>query len=370
MTAPRTSSQPCSGGWIDRDRFHLTLCGLSEDKLDLGSLEALVDEIHVLGMRGFFDVSVIAPLYRLLKKSRVDVLHTHRIRPDLVGRIAGSLAGVPINISTQHYVEEWYERGEAVHRVVRSLFKRSMGLCDTIACNSAAEQGVLLQEIGEEFRGKTCVILNGLDTERYRRPPAAELAQLRRALDLPPKVRLLTIVAYLTERKGHRYLLEAIARLEPEHPDMLLLVVGDGPEEAELVRLARSFGIENSVRFLGRRADVPAIVSLCEVAVLPSLWEPFGLAALEAMAVGTPVIATRTGGLPEFIDHGRNGQLVPPGDAEALAEALGILLANPEKARAMGLAGQETVEGGFTARHLAQAYEAIYDRLVESRSRD
>jgi len=348
----------------NRQKYHVTLCGLSPGNADVTSLQGLADEIHVLGMRNFFDLSVIVPLYTLLKRSKVDVLHTHRIRPDIVGRIVGTLARIPVNISTQHYVEEWSERGTIVHRIVRALFKWTMGLCQSVACISAAEQDTLLQEIGEQHRSKTCVVHNGLDTDYFQRPPQAELAALRKALALPPRARVVTVVAYLTERKGHQYLLEAIAQLRQAFPDIVLLIVGDGPQESELVHQAEGLGITEYTRFLGNRKEIPGMLSLSEVAVLPSLWEPFGLAALEAMAVETPVVVTRTGGLPEFVTQDESGYLVPPADAQALAESITQLLANPAMSLQMGIAARNTVMQRFTARHVALAYERLYEQYL------
>lgn len=353
---------------LDRQRYRVTLCGLSTGNADLRSLQELADEIHVLGMRHFFDLSVLLPLYFLLKRLQVDVLHTHRIRPDIVGRIAGALARVPVNVSTQHYVEEWSERGAFVHRVVRGLFKLTMGLCQSVACNSSAEREVLLREIGERFRGKTCVVHNGLDIDRFSRPPQADLAALRETLALPADSRVIATVAFLTERKGHRYLLDAIAQLQPAFPNILLLLVGDGPQKDELARQAKALGIAERTRFLGKRNDVPELLALSEVAVLPSLWEPFGLAALEAMAVETPVVVTRAGGLPEFVKQGESGYLVPPADAGALAESIAQLLSDPATTRRMGQAARHSVTQQFTARHVALAYEQLYARFLANSS--
>lgn len=346
---------------MDRGRYRLTVCGLSPDDADLGALRALADDVHVLDQRRFFDPRAVVSLYALLKDSQVDVLHTHRIRPDIVGRIAGALAGIPVNISTQHYVEEWSERGPVVHRLSRALFAGTMGLCQSVACNSAAEQGAMLAQIGERYRHKTCVVHNGLDTDRFTRPAGPELTRLRESLALPAAARPISVVAYLTERKGHRYLLDAVAQLRTSVPDLVLLVVGDGPLRADLAGRAESLGIPDRVRFLGARSDIPGILALSEVAVLPSLWEPFGLAALEAMAVETPVVVTRTGGLPEFVTQGENGCLVPPADAAALAHSIGELLRDREAARRMGRAGRSTVMNRFTARHVAAAYQELYE---------
>ncbi|MCB1852733.1 MAG: glycosyltransferase [Gammaproteobacteria bacterium] len=345
---------------LDRKNYRVTLCGLSPGNADLAPLYDYADEIVVLGMRHFFDFSALVPLYRLLKRLQVDIVHTHRIRPDILGRIAGTLAQVPVNISTQHYVDEWSERGAFVYHIVRTLFRATMGFCQSVACNSAAEQEVLLQKIGESYRSRCCVIHNGLDIDRFNRPSQAGLAALREALTLPPGSRVITSVAFLTERKGHRYLLEAIAQLLPAFPDIQLLLVGDGPEKATLIGQTESLGIAHHTRFLGNRDDVPELLALSELSVLPSLWEPFGLAALEAMAVETPVVVTDVGGLPEFVTHGKEGFLVPPADARALAESMGRMLSDTAATRSMGQAARTLVTQQFSARHVAQAYEQLY----------
>jgi glycosyltransferase involved in cell wall biosynthesis len=141
-------------------------------------------------------------------------------------------------------------------------------------------------------------------------------------------------------------------------------VVGDGPQEAELVRQAEALGIAGHTRFLGNRRDIPGILALSEVAVLPSLWEPFGLAALEAMAVETPVVVTNTGGLPEFVTHGENGFLVAPADPGAIADSVSRLLADDALRRQMGASAQATVMQHFTARHVAIAYQRLYERTL------
>ena len=352
---------------LDRARYRITLCGLSPGDADRSALEALADQVHVLDMRSFWDFRTVLPLRALLRDDPVDILHTHRIRPDLIGRVAGRMAGVPVNVSTQHYVEEWKERGPAVHRVVRTLFKATMPWCRTVVCNSAAESTVLLEEIGLHYRDVLSVIHNGLDMNRFAPPARNVLDTLRNQLDLSAQARVIGIVAFLTERKGHRFLLEAMAGLRAEFPELVLLVVGDGPEDANLRAYAHSLGLDAMVRFLGKRGDVAALTRICEVSVLPSLWEPFGLAALEAMAVATPVIAANSGGLPEFIEHERNGLLVEPGNADALAQALRRLLDAPEEARRLGEAGQRTVLEGFTATHVARAYERLYEELLGKR---
>lgn len=352
---------------MDRDRFRLTLCGLSAGDADLDVLRPLADDIHVLGMQRFWNPGAAILLARLARRLDVDVMHTHRIRPDLFGRLASAMARVPVNVSTQHYVEEWSERGVFVGFLVRHLFTATMGLCHSVACNSAAERDVMLRKMGARFRERTCVIHNGLDESQFVRPDNTTLAHLREQLSIDGDARIAVSVAYLTERKGHRYLLDAMPGLLREFPGLVLLLVGDGPEQQRLQGHADALGIGGAVRFLGRRSDVPALLSLAEIAVLPSLWEPFGLAALEAMALETPVVVSRSGGLVEFVRDGETGMVVPPADAEAIGAAMSRLLRDPDEARRMGANARHHVLGGFTARHVARAYESLYDRLLEER---
>lgn len=192
---------------------------------------------------------------------------------------------------------------------------------------------------------RTHRIYNGIDLTRFG---VMDRGRLRRELGIGEDVPVVFCAGRVQPYKGMQTLVEAAALLRGEGAGRVeVAIAGDGPYLAELRRLAQARGME-SVRFLGRRTDVPALLAGATVAVVPSLWEEaFGLAVVEAMAAGVPLVATRTGGIPELVEDGRTGILVPPGDARALADALRLLLNHPSLRAALATHGQVAARRRF-----------------------
>jgi len=161
-------------------------------------------------------------------------------------------------------------------------------------------------------------------------------------------------------------LVGALVRLRDDMPDVHLEIAGDGPERARLESEVAARGLSGAVTFLGWRADIRAVMSGWDVFGLPSREEAFPIAALEAMALGLPVVASAVGGVPELVLDGQTGWLVPPGDPDALAQRLGALLLDPELRRAMGAAGRDHVRWHFSVEQMVNAIAQIYDRVLQS----
>jgi glycosyltransferase involved in cell wall biosynthesis len=173
----------------------------------------------------------------------------------------------------------------------------------------------------------------------------------------------LVTVANFDRFKGHRVLLEAIHRLLPEMSVQCVLV-GDGPDRRALEATTNAMGLAGIVRFLGCRDDVPAILRGADLCVFPSLWEPLGIAVLEAMALEKPVVACAAGGIPEIITNGEQGVLVRPNDPIALAEGIKRLLLQREWAAALGRRAREAIQGRFDVRDMASAHQQWYEELM------
>ncbi len=167
--------------------------------------------------------------------------------------------------------------------------------------------------------------------------------------------------------KGFVYLVRAVASLRVEFPNLVLEIAGSGPERAALEREAERLGLSDGVRFLGWVEELAAVLARWDVFVLPSLEEAFPIAVLEAMAAGLPVVASAVGGIPELVEDGRTGWLVPPADARLLAERLRALLLDASQRRALGEAGQARARDHFSLERMVAAIAAIYDGIVESR---
>jgi glycosyltransferase involved in cell wall biosynthesis len=222
-----------------------------------------------------------------------------------------------------------------------------------------------VQEYG---RAPTLEILNAIPTERYAPDPARRTAW-RSQHAVPRDALVFTCVAGLRPQKNHRLLLQAFAQAAPQLPDALLLLVGPpdrlDPAYAESLKaLAQELGLGQRVRFLGSRADVPDILRASDVFVLSSDYEGNPLSVLEAMAAGLPVISTAVGGVPELVQHGATGLLVPAGDACSLAEAIAQLGCDPARRAAMGNAARQTARQRFDVRVMSLAYATLYQQLL------
>jgi glycosyltransferase involved in cell wall biosynthesis len=159
-------------------------------------------------------------------------------------------------------------------------------------------------------------------------------------------------------------MLAAIPALLESFPGSCYLVAGDGPQRPTLERRARELGVEGRVRFLGARHDVPALLALADLAVLPTQADLLPTAVLEAMAAGTPVVASAVGGIPELIEHGQSGLLVPPGDPAALVAACGELLGAPERAERLAARARAVIAERFTLERQAERLAEIYTELT------
>jgi len=171
------------------------------------------------------------------------------------------------------------------------------------------------------------------------------------------------IVAALETRKGHDVLLHALARLRREGVALRCLVCGDGSRRAQLENLAQTLGIADAVRFLGEQRQVADVLAALDVFVLPSRHEGLGVAILEAMAMSLPVVASDVGGIPEIVDAGRTGVLVPCEDAAALAAAIAALDRDRERARRLGEEGRARVVAEFSMEAMAERYERLYESV-------
>ncbi|MEE8571749.1 MAG: glycosyltransferase, partial [Gemmatimonadota bacterium] len=189
--------------------------------------------------------------------------------------------------------------------------------------------------------------------------------EARRKLGLNSTGPVIGVVAYLRPDKGHQVLLRAMPEIVRQHPDCVLLVVGDGSQRSALESMTTAHSIEASVRFLGAREDIPDVLSALDVFCLPSVRnEGVPHSVLQAGAAGLPVVATAVGGIPEAVIDGKTGIVVPPGDPHSLAEALVALLADPESRDRMGHAGRRHVKDVFSLREMLDRTESAYEAAL------
>ncbi|MDR3673845.1 MAG: glycosyltransferase family 4 protein [Acidobacteriota bacterium] len=169
----------------------------------------------------------------------------------------------------------------------------------------------------------------------------------------------------LVELKGIEYLVRAAAALRSEFPALRVEIAGSGPQRGKLEEAVVRVGLKEQVRFLGWIDDISSVLPRWDVFVMPSLEEGFPIAALDAMAAGLPVVATSVGGVPELLEDGKSGWLVPSRDVEALASRLHLLIGNPELRRSMGTAGYARVRDHFSAKQMTESFVRLYDELLD-----
>ena len=343
---------------VDRDRFDMSV-------LCLNAEGPLADSVRGLGMRVFNigratengerkpDRLAFLKVARLLRAERIDVIHTHNTQPFLDGVVGGILAGTRTMIHTDHarsFPDKWkYMMAE---RVLSTFTHRVVGVSDHTARNLATYEKIP--------RSKIVTIPNGIDGSPYQVP--VDVAAKRRELNVPPSGPLVGFASRLVEQKGIPYLLQAMPELLRRFPDMTLVIAGEGPDRAPLERQAAEIGVQGRVRFVGVRLDLPELLRVFDIMVLPSLWEGLPMVILEAMAAGCPIVATAVGGVPTALENGKSALLVQPRDPVALVEALSTMIASPEQRARYAAAARAIFEARFTAEAMTREYERLYLR--------
>jgi sugar transferase (PEP-CTERM/EpsH1 system associated) len=304
-------------------------------------------------------------LFKLLRRLRPAILHTYNLAA-VEYAPAALLAGVPVRINGLHGRDASDPQGRNPrHNLLRRLMTPFYDCCyansgDMLAWNRAV--------IGVPEQ-KSRLLANGIDAERFR-PLAA--GEERPDFGFGPGCRVIGTVGRVQDVKDHAGLVDAFAllraRLGGQGGNLRLAIVGDGPLLPMLREKVRALGLDGLVWLPGARSDVAAILRGFDVFAMSSIAEGTPGSALEAMASGLPVVGTRVGGIPEVVAEGVTGQVVPPRDPAALAEALARYALDPELAAAHGAAGRVRVLAHYSMPAMVAGYQALYDSLCERKT--
>ncbi len=324
---------------VDRSRFALTFVSLG-DRGDLaGDLETCGARVIAMGEPLGLKPRLLYRLTRLFRRLRPDVVHAHDHRALFYGGPAAWAARVPLLINTRHGRNSHFTpRQVAVGRQLARLADWYVCVSDDVKAQCVAE-GIA--------HSRLLTIKNGINVEQF-------------AYSGPCPGGPVVAVARLSPEKDIANLIRAAAQAAERARDLRVEIAGGGPCLEELEQLAASLGVADRIRFLGEVHDVPAVLARARMFVLPSLSEGIPLTVLEAMACGLPVVATRVGGLPEVVDDGVTGLLVPPADPAALAEAVLEVWNDPYRRDRMGRAGGRRAQEHFDVRRMVAEYEALY----------
>lgn len=310
-------------------------------------------------VKGSIDALIINRIRAKLVELKPDILHTHLIHADTFGMAAAKLARVPHVITSRHNDDDF--RSKPAVKWASAIMWRGFKAC--IAISDAIKKFAIETENCPPE--KVYVVKYGIEHEALSQEAFASARKaLLSELELTEDAQIFGMACRLVEQKGLSYALEALKQIHEDFPDAHLVIAGDGNLMHELVHQAAELYISDNVHFLGWRNDVNDLMAAFDVFLMPSLWEGFGLVALEAMSKRRPVIASAVTALPEVVEDGQTGLLVPAKDSEALANAMQTLLADRSLRVHMGMVGEDRVEQYFTIERMAEETLVVYRVFV------
>lgn len=350
--------------YIDLKQFELSVCCLRRKGAIGREVEAMGFDVAELNRHscGLFDFLSTRKLYAFLKKTKPDIVHTHTFYPNYHGRIASFFAGIKVIISSEHGVYGW----KSARHILPDRWLSS--ITDMIIAVSVAVKNFIIEKEGID-PGKVKVVYNAIDPSRF--DSFKERKALRGTMNISEDDLVVGHIGRIEKRKGQGFLIEGFARYLKYNPKSYVIMLGDDPlgEKKELLSYAARLGMDSRIKFFDNsQTDVPSFLECIDIYVQPSRTEGFGLTAIEAMYMGKPVIASCVDGLPEVLDNGACGILVPYGDAEALASSIKQLSENKERLAALAAKGKERVLANYMPEKYARTIENIYLSLLEKKT--
>jgi len=301
------------------------------------------------------DVLSILRLSLAMKRRKCRLVNFHDAHSVAVGSAAASLAKIPVRVISRRV-------DFPLKKNVLSRRKYTKNVDAFIAISEGVKNVLVAGGIDSQL---IRVIPDGIDFAPYEEKNSVNY--LRQELSFAQDDYLVGIVAHLADHKGHKYLIQATKYLKEHTPKIKVIIVGEGPLRMELGRQAKEILVEDMVFFLGFREDVPQILNSLDMFVLSSYLEGMGSSLMDAMACRLPVVATRVGGIPEVVEHGKTGLLVSPRSPKSLAKAILKLYENRELAHRLGQKGYEVVHQKFSAEAMASKAIDLYEELAEKK---
>jgi glycosyltransferase involved in cell wall biosynthesis len=298
------------------------------------------------------DPGILVEMLRVIRRERIGVLHAHEFYMSVLATAASLVTGVPVvcTVHGKHYYPD-RRRRRWLYRLTAAR-ARMVAVSRDLADYFCARTGVR--------PGRVRVVHNGIDASHYA--ATSRDRGLAGTLGIPGDAFVVGTLGNLYPVKGHPDLVRALGILRERCPRMHLLVLGRGEMREPLLALAAALGVSDRLHLAGFREDAAECLGVMDAFALPSRSEGMPLSLLEAMAAGLPIVATRVGGVPEALEDGRTGLLVPPGDPEALAGALAAVAEQPARAWDLGRAAQRHVRDHFSVEAMVRQYQDMYDR--------
>jgi glycosyltransferase involved in cell wall biosynthesis len=298
----------------------------------------------------------------LIRRYDIEVVQTHTVRfIDLLLLTLLPTTSLRVVLWTFHSANYLSSRAASVRYVYDLLYRLHCRKVDGFVAVSDEVRKAMLRRIGP-IQEKIVTIYNGVDLKRYER--SVDRVAVRRQLGLGAEAQVVATVGTLRKAKGHAFLIDAVAMVVPQYPNLHFLFIGDGELKTELQAQVQSLNLSGNIHFLGNRSDVATLLAASDFFVSSSLWEGLPMSLLEAMAASKPIVATAVSGTKLVMIPNETGLVVPPGDAQKLAEAIIQLVSDPARAKAMGVAARQRVAKEFSAQKQANDHLALYRRLL------
>lgn len=344
---------------LSRGRYTIHVCCLQREGVQADALRARGIQVVSLNMRLRYWPIAVYRLFRLIGRLKPKIVHTHLYDAGIWGRLVGKLAGVPVILTTEVGMTVWKKRHHLLlERFVNRFTDKMIAVSEDIR-----QRRIRLEGVSPE---KLITIPAAVEVERFSRTSSRE--RVRKELDLDPSSPVIGTVARLAAAKRLDLLLEAARIVRETVPHARFLLVGDGSLREELESRAVQLDLSPEyVRFLGNRQDVAEFLPAIDIFALSSEREGLPVSMLEAMAASKPVVATQVGGIPQVVQDGHNGLLVPPRDPVGLAKAIITLIENKTLRESVAREGYRTVEARFSTDAIGREIIALYDDLLEKK---
>ena len=337
---------------LDKSKFEIDICCIKE----LGELgNDLMNTgigVFCLSRKSIYDLRIILDIYKFMAQRKYHIVHSYLFGFDYLACIPARIARVKATISSRRELAVWKKLHHRIFGYVENMFSYKV-----IACSQAAKQFAIVDE--RLSPNKITTIYNGICLNTFN--PRGKDIRIMNEFNINKNEIVIGMVTKFAVVKDVEAALKAFSMLCIERKDLRLLVVGDGHLRGKLKELVKQLDIDGKVIFTGLRNDVSSLLSVMDVFLLTSLIEGFPNAILEAMACSLPVVATRTGGIPEIVQEGQSGFLVEVKDYSGIAEALRKIINDKEAAMVMGRNGRKIVEGRFSVERMVNDYEKFYN---------
>jgi len=344
----------------DRTRYEMLVCSLTSGGDIIDRMTAAGARVFLIGKRMRGDITPITKIANLIQAEKVDLLHLHNSPGAFWGTLAQIVSGtrVPI-VRTEHnpYLPH------LMPGIYRALYSRFIRRAKRIICVSEMVRRSYVESFPSRA-GRYVTVLNGVRVEDFENlPPRPECCA---DFKLAPEIRLIGTVGRMTAVKNQRLLIEALYLLRSKGTEAHLAIIGEGELREKLGAYAGDLGVSEYVSLVKETRNIAEFYGALDVFCLSSDSEGIPLTLLEAMAAGVPVVSTEVGGIPEVIEDGVNGCLVPPGAPESLAKRVDEILGDPARGAELAAKARETVRTRFTAERMIRETEKIYEEVLSA----